>query len=85
MLKVEENKITRKDFNVKLRGKYYQIIYKNPETGERCRISLGTTDEKRAWELAQKHWDNILDDFDRGILVKDKESSQIIKEFLETV
>ena len=61
----------------------FQIEYKHPETGNRIRKSLGTTDEKLASILARRHWENMLDEYDRGILVNDKELSKIFREYYD--
>ena len=61
----------------------FQIEYKHPETGNRIRKSLGTTDEKLAGILARRHWENMLDEYDRGILVNDKELSKIFREYYD--
>ncbi len=70
-------------FNLRENG-YYQIIYQNPETGKRERKSLGTTDGKLAEILAEKHWKDVLDDYDRGILVQDKSLAKIYREYFDT-
>lgn len=53
------------------------IILQHPETGKRERKSLGTTDGKLAEMLAEKYWNDVLDDYDRGILVQDKSLAKI--------
>lgn len=59
----------------------YQIEYKHPVTNLRIRTSLKVKDEKYAKMLAEKQWKEILDDFDRGILVTSKDLSKILHEY----
>lgn len=73
----------RKDYTIASRNGIYRIEYKNPETGTRERKSLGTTDERLAQMLAEKYWIQVLDDYDRGILVRDKSLAKICREYVD--
>ena len=74
----------RKDYTISKRNEIYRIEYNSPDTGARIRKSLGTTDERLAEILAERHWKQVLDDFDRGILVRDKSLAKIFREYFDT-
>ena len=65
------------------RNNTYVIDYKNPATAERVRKSLKTSDSDLAELYAKKLWQEVLDDYDRGILVSNKDLSKIFKQYEE--